>query len=193
MYIIAGLGNPSLLYNNTRHNIGFQVIDAVAEAFDIPVKTKKYRAFTGTGLIAGQKVLLMKPQTYMNLSGDSVKPAMDYYQESGDRLVVIYDDVDLDPGILRIRKKGSAGGHNGMKHIISRLGYDEFVRIRVGVGACPEYMDMKDYVLGRFSKGETAVMEDVVKRAVKAVELMMLRGADAAMNQYNGGSVDSNL
>ena len=185
MYIIVGLGNPGKQYEHTRHNVGFEVIDRLAEKNDILMTERKHRAFCGKGLIGGQKVMLLKPQTFMNLSGESVKSAVDFYQIGTDELIVVYDDVSLSPGQLRIRRAGSAGGHNGIKNIIAQLGTQEFPRVKVGVGEKPERMDLADYVLSHFSKGEWEMMEEAFKEAADAVEVMIADGADAAMNRFN--------
>lgn len=186
MYIIAGLGNPTKQYEGTRHNVGFDVIDRIADEYNISVETRKGKALTGTGIIAGRKVLLAKPQTYMNLSGESVRRVLDFYKvDETQELIVISDDISLDVGRLRIRKKGSAGGHNGLKNIILHLGHGNFHRIKVGVGEKPTGYDLADYVLGHFSKEEQKVMEETAKRAVEALLVMMNEGADAAMNKFN--------
>lgn len=152
MKIIVGLGNPTKEYAGTRHNVGFSVIYNISDAYNIPVETKKHKALIGKGIIEGEKVILAMPQTYMNLSGESVRELMDYYKCDLSDLIVIYDDISLDVGKLRIRAKGSAGGHNGIKNIIAQLGTQEFTRIKIGVGEKPAKMDLADYVLGRFSK-----------------------------------------
>ena len=185
MYIIAGLGNPTKEYENTRHNVGFAVIDRLADKYNIDVSERKHRGFCGKGMIEGQKVLLVKPQTFMNLSGESIRSVMDYYKITPEELIVIYDDISLNPGQLRIRKKGSAGGHNGMKNIIAHLGTSEFPRIKVGVGEKPPQMDLKDYVLSRFSKGEKELMEQAFQEAALAAVMMITEGADRAMNHFN--------
>ncbi len=186
MYIIVGLGNPEKKYDGTRHNIGFQVIDKVAEKHNISVNEKKHKAIIGKGYIGGEKVILAKPQTYMNLSGESVRELIDYYKiEETTELIVISDDISLDVGQLRIRKKGSAGGHNGLKNIILHLGHDEFRRIRMGVGEKPSGYDLADYVLGHFSKEEQEQMSEAAEKAVGAVEMILTDGPDAAMNQFN--------
>ena len=186
MYMIAGLGNPGKEYNNTRHNIGFAFIDALAQEYDINVMDVKLKALTGKGMIGGQKVLLVKPLTFMNLSGESVREAADFYKVDPEHIIVIYDDISLDVGQLRIRKKGSAGGHNGIKNIIAHLGTQEFPRIKVGVGDKPPRMDLADYVLSRFSKEDREKMEQAFKDAAEAVEVMIAEGPDAAMNRFNG-------
>ena len=186
MYIIVGLGNPGREYQNTRHNIGFQVIDAIAEKNNISVKEKKYKALIGKGVVAGQKVLLVKPQTYMNLSGESVREVIDYYKiDEKEELIVISDDISLDVGQIRIRKKGSAGGHNGLKNIILHLGHDQFERIKMGVGEKPQGYDLADYVLGHFTQMEQEILQDSIARALQAVETIMTEGVDQAMNRYN--------
>ena len=186
MYIIAGLGNPGREYENTRHNIGFRVIDAVAERYGIDVTEKKHRALIGKGAIGGQKVLLVKPQTYMNLSGESVRAVIDYYKvDEKDELIVIFDDISLDVGKLRIRKKGSAGGHNGIKSIIAHLGHDTFQRIKMGVGDKPKGYDLADYVLGHFTGDDKLEMEDAKDRAAKAAAMMVGGEIEKAMNEYN--------
>lgn len=187
MYIIVGLGNPKKEYENTRHNAGFAVIDKIAEKNGVIMGEKKHKAIVGRGYINGQKVILAKPQTYMNLSGESVRQLLDFYKsDEKSELVVIYDDISLPPGQLRIRKKGSAGGHNGMKNIILHLGHDTFVRLRIGVGEKPAGWDLVDYVLGHFGKDEAPLMEQAFEDAAEAVSMIMRDGADAAMNVFNG-------
>ncbi len=186
MYIIAGLGNPDRQYRNTRHNIGFDVIDLIADQNNITIGERKHKALIGKGFVGGQKVVLIKPQTYMNLSGESVREVIDFYKiDERSELIVISDDISLEVGQIRIRKKGSAGGHNGLKNIILHLGHDEFQRIKMGVGQKPEGYDLADYVLGHFSKEEREIMDESAKYAAEAVTVMMTEGADAAMNRYN--------
>lgn len=185
MYVIAGLGNPTKEYDKTRHNVGFAVIDELADRYGIDVSERKHRALCGRGVIEGQKVLLAKPQTFMNLSGESLRALTDYYKVLPEELIVIYDDISLPPGQLRIRLKGSAGGHNGIKNIIAHLGTQEFPRIKVGVGEKPPRMDLKDYVLSRFSKGEQELMDAAFREAAEAVVMMICDGADRAMNHFN--------
>jgi len=190
MFIIVGLGNPTKEYCGTRHNVGFDVIDAIADKYNISVTERKHRAFCGSGVIAGRKVILVKPQTYMNLSGESVRGFVDFYKlDAETEVLVIYDDVSLDVGQLRIRKKGSAGGHNGIKNIIQHLGTNVFMRIKVGVGEKPKEYDLADYVLGHFSKAEKEIMEDGYKSAAEAVELILQDEIDAAMNRFNKKAV----
>ena len=186
MYIIVGLGNPTREYENTRHNIGFAIIDKIAKSHSIDVLEKKHKALIGKGMINGNKVILVKPQTYMNLSGESVRSLVDYYKiEEEEELVVIYDDISLDVGQLRIRKKGSAGGHNGIKNIISHLGHDVFPRIKVGIGNKPKEYDLADYVLERFRKDELTVMDGAAENAQKAIEEIISGEIDGAMNRFN--------
>lgn len=186
MYIIAGLGNPSKEYEGTRHNAGFQVIDRIAEKYNISVDVKKHRALIGKGIIAGQKVILAKPQTFMNLSGESIRSLLDYYKiDEENELIVIYDDISLEPGQIRIRAKGSAGGHNGIKNIIQHLGGQVFPRIKVGVGEKPPKMDLADYVLRHFSKEEKEQMDEGYEHAIHALELMLMGETSEAMNEYN--------
>lgn len=186
MYIIVGLGNPGKPYAQTRHNIGFDAIDILAEKYRISVDTKKHKALIGKGMIEGQKVVLVKPQTFMNLSGESVREVLDFYKiDPEEELIVIYDDISLEPGQLRVRPKGSAGGHNGIKNIIAHLGTQVFPRVKVGVGEKPKGYDLADYVLGHFSKEERVQMEDALESTAQAVVCMMNDGMDAAMNRFN--------
>ncbi|MCI8662604.1 MAG: aminoacyl-tRNA hydrolase [Hungatella sp.] len=186
MYIIAGLGNPDGRYENTRHNVGFEVIDILADRIGICVDEKKHRALCGRGVLEGQKVILLKPQTYMNLSGESVRAAADFYKAEPKNIIVVYDDISLEPGQLRIRGKGSAGGHNGIKNIIAHLGTQEFPRVKVGIGEKPKGMDLADYVLSHFSQGERESMREAYKEAAEAVAVMVGQGIDEAMNRFNG-------
>ena len=186
MYIIAGLGNPDKQYEGTRHNVGFDVIDRIADKYNISVDGRKHRACIGKGIIGGQKVILVKPQTYMNLSGESILSLVDYYKiDEEQELIVIYDDISLDVGQLRIRAKGSAGGHNGIKNIIACLGTQVFPRIKVGVGEKPKGYDLADYVLGHFSKAEKELMNEGYDNAVRAVEMIISGRMDEAMNEFN--------
>ena len=185
MYLIAGLGNPTREYDKTRHNVGFSVIDVLADRYNIDVSDRKHKALCGRGVIEGEKVLLLKPQTFMNLSGESIREAVDYYKIDPEDIIVIYDDISLEPGQLRIRLKGSAGGHNGIKNIIAHLGTQEFPRIKVGVGAKPPKMDLADYVLSRFGAEEQKIMDEAFGEAAEAAVMMMTTGAERAMNHYN--------
>lgn len=185
MYVIAGLGNPTKEYDKTRHNVGFASIDVLADKYGIDVSERKHKALCGKGVIEGQKVILIKPQTFMNLSGESIREVMDYYKITPEEIVVIYDDISLEPGQLRIRLKGSAGGHNGIKNIIAQLGSQEFPRIKVGVGAKPPRMDLAAYVLSRFGTGEQKLMDEAFRDAADAAVMMITDGAERAMNHYN--------
>ena len=187
MYIIVGLGNPERKYAGTRHNIGFSAITAISDAYSISMDIKKHKAVCGKGMIAGNKVLLAMPQTYMNLSGESVRELVDFYKiDPEEELIIIYDDIALAPGKLRVRAKGSAGGHNGIKNIIAHLGHDSFMRIKVGVGEKPQGYDLAAYVLGHFDKKDREVMQQAFADAADAVVMMMNDSADAAMNHFNG-------
>lgn len=187
MMIIVGLGNPGKEYEHTRHNAGFCAIDALAETYRINVTEKKHKALIGKGMIEGVKVVLAKPQTYMNLSGESVRALLDYYKtDERSGLLVIYDDISLDVGKLRIRKKGSAGGHNGIKSILAHLGHDEFMRVKIGVGGKPEGGDLVNHVLGGFSREDREKMKESIARAKEAVVSVLQDGADQAMNLFNG-------
>lgn len=186
-WLLVCLGNPGTQYDNTRHNVGFMVADELAERLKVPVQRLKFRALTNTVTIGGQKVLLMKPVTYMNLSGESVREAVSFYKIPPQRVLVVSDDVALPPGKLRIRKNGSAGGHNGLKSLIQHLGTDQFPRVRIGVGEKPhpDY-DMADWVLGKFQGEDKKAVEAAVKRAADAVECLIREGPDRAMSQFNG-------
>ena len=173
MYVIVGLGNPDKKYEHTRHNIGFDVIDALADKYNISVTDKKHKALCGSGVIEGMKVMLVKPQTYMNLSGESVAEVMNFYKlDPDEEMIVIFDDISLEPGRIRIRKKGSAGGHNGIKSIIAMTGTQGF-------------WDLADHVLGRFSSEDRAKVEEAIGHAMDAAVLMMQGETDKAMNIYN--------
>ena len=186
MYLIVGLGNPEEEYAKTRHNMGFDAINKIGQKYNIEVTKKKFKWIYGTGLIEGKKVILLKPQTYMNSSGESIIEVMDYYGIETEDLIVIYDDIDLDVGKLRIRKKGSAGTHNGMRSIVKCLGSGDFPRVRVGVSKPMKGQDLADFVLSRFRKEEQADLEIGLEKAYKAVEAMIKENVDIAMNKYNG-------
>ena len=186
MYLIAGLGNPGRKYERTKHNVGFDVIDYVTDRHRIPFSGIQFQAECGKGIIAGQKVMLAEPLTYMNLSGEAVAAPVNYYKlDPEEELIVIYDDISLDPGQIRVRKKGSAGGHNGIKNIIACLGTDKFKRIRVGIGAKPDRWDLADYVLAPFTPENREKIEDAIKDAADALELILSGDMDEAMNRYN--------
>ena len=186
MFVIAGLGNPGREYENTRHNIGFRVIDDIAKKYQIAMLERKHKAVIGKGYIDGQKVILVKPLTYMNLSGESIREVTDYYKvDVTTQLVVVSDDISLDVGQLRIRKKGSAGGHNGLKNIILHLGSENFMRIRMGVSDKPQGYDLRDYVLGHFTDGEIKALSETSEKAEQAIRMIMQGDVDGAMNRYN--------
>lgn len=185
MKIIVGLGNPERKYDGTRHNIGFSVIDSICDEYHISLDIRKHKGLCGKGVIGGEKAVLVKPLTYMNLSGECVREVVDYYKVQPQDVIVIFDDISLPPGKIRIRPKGSAGGHNGIKSIISHLNSDEFWRIKCGVGDKPKGFDLADYVLSRFTKEELVDIEEEKKRAVAACECMIAQGINEAMNQYN--------
>ena len=186
MYIIAGLGNPGSRYEKTRHNCGFEAIDLLAERCGISLKDRKFKSLCGNGVIDGQKVLLMKPLTYMNLSGEAVQAAAAFYKiDPAKELIVLYDDISLEPGQLRVRAKGSAGGHNGIRSIIRMLGTEQFLRVKIGTGAKPADMDLADYVLGRIPLSERADMAAAFDRASKAAVDLVTEPLDRVMNEYN--------
>lgn len=186
MIVIVGLGNPTDKYKGTRHNVGFEAVDKLAADYGISVETYKHKALCGKGMIAGEKVLLMKPMTFMNNSGEAVREAMDFYKfNPEDELVVIYDDISLAVGRLRIRTKGSAGGHNGIKSIIAHTGTEKFKRIRIGIGEKPERMDLADYVLGHFGPEDKKQIEQAAGDVSDAVKIMLEQDINMAMNRYN--------
>lgn len=185
MKLIVGLGNPGVQYATTRHNIGFEAVDTLAEMHHISVNRSKFKALIGEGTIGGEKVVLMKPQTYMNLSGEAVGSCSSWYKISTDDIIIIYDDVSLEVGQLRLRKSGSAGGHNGMKSIIAHLSTDKFPRVKVGVGQKPSGWDLADYVLGHFSEEEMKELSPRLKDVAGAVEMIIKQDVDTAMNSYN--------
>ena len=184
MYIIAGLGNPGKKYENTRHNIGFITIDSLASKHNITVDKLKFKALVGEGRISGQKVILVKPQTYMNLSGESVQEVMNFYKVDPQNLIVIYDDIDIDLGTLRIRKSGSAGTHNGMRSIVQHINSTDFPRIRIGMGG-PSKGDLVDFVIGGMSKAESEVLKETVDNATEAIDCIIESGIDMSMNRFN--------
>ncbi|MDU5722675.1 MAG: aminoacyl-tRNA hydrolase [Clostridium butyricum] len=184
MFLIVGLGNPGSQYEDTRHNIGFKVVDNIAKEYNIEINRQKFKGMCGEGFINGEKVILLKPTTYMNLSGESVREVVDFYKLSNDDVLVIYDDISLDVGRLRIREKGSAGGHNGIKSIIAHLGTDIFPRIKVGVGQ--PNVDLVNYVLGKFTKEEMEVLNESIDASTKAAKEIISNDVKTAMNIYNG-------
>ena len=185
MYLIAGLGNPGREYEKTRHNMGFQVIDKLADKISCNINENKHSAVCGKAVIGSERVILAKPQTYMNNSGESIRAIADFYKIATEDIIIIFDDIDLAPGVIRIRKSGSAGGHNGIKSIISHLGSQDFPRVRIGVGAKPVGWDLADHVLSRPSKEEEKLIEEAQKKAVDAIICMIEDGIDKAMNNYN--------
>lgn len=186
MYIIAGLGNPGRQYAGTRHNMGFNVVTRIADDYKMQITIKEHKALCAKGFIGGQKVLLALPQTYMNLSGESIRELVNYYKiDPETELMVIYDDISMDVGRIRMRAKGSAGGHNGIKNIIAELGTDVFPRMKVGVGEKPKGWDLADYVLGRFSDEENEVMRRMLAKGSDACRDFILYGIQEAMNRFN--------
>lgn len=185
MYLIVGLGNPEEEYSKTRHNMGFNIINKISQQYNIEVKQKKFQALYGSGMIEKEKVILLKPQTYMNLSGNSVKEVVDFYKIEKEKILVIYDDMDIEPGKIKIRKKGSAGGHNGMKSIIQMIGTEEFPRIRVGIGRPIRKDDEINYVIGAIPEEDLKRLDEGIEKAQKAVEEILRNGVDSAMNKYN--------
>ena len=189
-YLVVGLGNIGAEYVNTRHNMGFMVLDAWAQASKLVFSTGRYGS-TAELSFKGRKFTLLKPSTYMNLSGESVRELVNYYKvDSESELIVVYDDISLAPGQIRIRKKGSAGGHNGIKNIIANLGTDRFMRVKVGVGEKPKNWDLADYVLSPFTKDERPLVNLAIEHAAKAIEQMLNGDVDAAMNEYNRKSAN---
>ena len=185
-WLIVGLGNPGQKYEHTRHNMGFLTVDLLAEQLNVKLNKVKFKSAYNIVRFGGQKCLVMKPQTYMNLSGESIRSLVEYYKiDPEEELLVIYDDISLEVGQLRIRRKGSAGGHNGIKNIIANLGSSVFPRIKVGVGEKPPKWDLADYVLGHFSKEEQEQMEEGYEHAVCAVKEIVTGNIEAAMNEYN--------
>lgn len=185
MYLIVGLGNPESDYSKTRHNMGFNVINKLSEKYDIDVSKKKFDGLIGDGVIEGEKVCLLKPQTYMNLSGKSIIQVINFYKISIDNLIVIYDDIDVNPGYIRIRKKGSSGSHNGMKSVVEELHSEEFPRIRVGIGKPKFDGDMINYVIGAISEEDKEILNEGCEKAKDAVIEIMKNGIDIAMNKFN--------
>lgn len=191
MKIIVGLGNPEEKYRRTYHNLGFVAAEDAAIELGLSFKHKKCRALVAEGFFKGEKIVVAKPQTYMNLSGESIREIADFYKIEPENIIIIYDDISLDVGRLRIRKKGSAGGHNGIKNIIAHLGTQEFPRIKVGIGNKPEGWDLADYVLSKYSKAEQEALKEASDDVIGAVRLMIMDDIDAAMNRYNAKKRDT--
>ncbi|SHF06902.1 peptidyl-tRNA hydrolase [Seinonella peptonophila] len=185
MKLIVGLGNPGIRYRETRHNVGFWAIDELSQLWQIPLTKEKWNAVYGEGFVHGEKVILYKPLTYMNLSGEAVRPICDFYQLSMDDLCVVYDDLDLPLGHLRLRVKGSAGGHNGMKSLIAHLRTDQFKRIKIGIGRPQRPIPVVDYVLTTFDELELPIMVDASKRAAEAIDCWLTEGFSQAMNKFH--------
>lgn len=185
LYIIVGLGNPGDKYEKTRHNVGFNVIDLLAKEYSIDVSKLKHKALMGEGRVGTEKVILVKPMTYMNLSGESVVDICNYYNVDLENVIVIYDDIDLDVGKIRIRKKGSGGTHNGMRSIIKCLGSNEFPRVRVGISKPKNGQDLADFVLSRFAKEDEKSLNESFENAVAAIDCAIRQDLDLAMNRYN--------
>lgn len=192
MFLIVGLGNSGVEYAATRHNIGFDMITYLSDKYNIPVNSREGKALVGKGILAGEKVMLAQPQTYMNLSGESVRALMDYYKIDIEDLLVIYDDISLDVGQIRMRGKGSAGGHNGIKSIIQHTGTQEFARIKIGVGQKPEGGDLVKHVLGRFSREEDGMFRDVFALAEEGLLAWLQEDMKSAMNKVNGRRIERN-
>lgn len=185
IFVVVGLGNPGKQYEQTKHNVGFLVIDKLAEKYQIPMTKFQYKAFVGSGTIKNKKVVLVKPQTFMNLSGESVREIVNFYKVPQERFVVIYDDTSLPMGQIRLREKGSHGGHNGIRNIIQLMGTDVFGRIKVGIGEKPNGWDLADYVLAKFEPNDLPLMENGMDKATEAVEWILSRGMQDAMNRMN--------
>lgn len=188
MYIIIGLGNPEPEYSNTRHNMGFDVINKLAKENDISLNRTKFNAIYGTGIIEGEKVILIKPQTFMNNSGESVIEFVNFYKEPLENVMIIYDDMDTDVGTIRIRAKGGPGSHNGMKSMVSSLNSENFSRIRVGIGRPSGEYDRIDYVIGQIAEEEKKILEQGQNEAVEAIKYWIKNGIDNTMNKYNKNS-----
>lgn len=186
MYLIVGLGNPEEEYSHTRHNMGFDVINKIAKEYEIEVTRTKFNGLYGSGIIEDEKVILLKPQTYMNLSGECIKPFLDFYKLSPENLIVIYDDIDTMPGTIRIRKKGGPGTHNGMKSVVHEILSDEFIRIRVGIGSPNDKSEMIEYVIGKLEDEEYNKLTMGIDKAEEAVAEILKNGIDKSMNKFNG-------
>lgn len=190
MYLIVGLGNPGKQFENTRHNVGYLVITDLAEEYNCDRTRQQHQGLTATFNLDGKKIMLCEPLTYMNLSGDCVASLARYYKIPDDKIIIIYDDVDLPLGEVRVRRRGGPGTHNGMKSVVYSLDSTDFPRIRVGTGPCPEHMDLIDFVLGHFTPEEEKIIQKAAKLAARAAILIVTEGVDAAMNEINGERVD---
>ncbi len=186
IFVIAGLGNPGSRYDNTRHNVGFDAIDLLSDRYGIKVSKLKHKALIGDGTIKNERVLLVKPQTFMNLSGESIRDIAEWYKIPPERLVIIYDDVDLPLGKIRVRPGGSSGTHNGMRSVIYQLQNDEFPRVRIGIDKAPEGWELADFVLSKFSASERKIINDSISNAADAAAAIVTSGVSTAMNLYNG-------
>ena len=185
MYLIVGLGNPEEEYGNTRHNMGFDTINKIANKYNIEINKKNFKGLYGTGIIEGQKVILLKPQTYMNLSGESIKEAIDFYKISEENLIIIYDDIDITPGIIKIRKKGGPGTHNGMKSVIQNIQTEKFPRVRIGIGKPEQKGELIQYVIGPINKEDKEILDKATTLGREAVIEIIKSGVDIAMNKFN--------
>ena len=185
MYLIVGLGNPGKEYENTRHNMGIKVLNKLSKKYNIPITKSKFNGKYGTGIIENEKVILLEPQTYMNLSGEAIKPMLDFYKVDYSNLLVIYDDIDVEPGKVKIRTKGGPGTHNGMKSVVKEIGTEEFPRIRVGIGQPIIKLAMIDYVIGYVPEEELTILEEGIEKAEKAIEEILKHGINYAMNKFN--------
>ena len=185
MYLIVGLGNPEEDYSGTRHNMGFDTLNKISKEYNIEINKKDYKGLYGTGLIEGKKVMLLKPQTYMNLSGESVKECIDYYKIDLDNLIVIYDDIDIDKGVVKLRKQGGAGTHNGMKSIVECLKSEKFTRVRIGIGMPQDKGNLINYVIGYVPEEEKETLDKECEIAKEAVIEILKNGIDSSMNKFN--------
>ena len=185
MYLIVGLGNPEEEYGNTRHNMGFDTINKIANKYNIEINKKNFKGLYGTGIIEGQKVILLKPQTYMNLSGESIKEAIDFYKIPEENLIIIYDDIDITPGIIKIRKKGGTGTHNGMKSVIQNIQTENFPRVRIGIGKPEQKGELIQYVIGPINKEDKEILDKATTQGKEAVIEIIKNGVDIAMNKFN--------
>ena len=185
MYLIVGLGNPEEDYSMTRHNMGFNVINELAKKYQIEVTKKKHKGLIGKGIIESEKVILLKPQTFMNLSGESIKECMDFYKIEKENLLVIYDDIDIEPGMIKLRKQGGPGSHNGMKSVVNEIGTSEFSRIRIGIGCPQDKADLIEYVIGPIDEEQVPKLEEGIKKATSATVEILKSGIEIAMNKFN--------